>query len=446
MAERWDESLWIYVESINPRIAYTFALLFEWTFPLSYRLINDLEDWKNHPGPRLSYGWTNPDLSSPWLPAVGLLFESGIYAPEIKLEREEGAPCFFHRPAEGAIVPFDLPAMAFYLATRYEEYLPYTADAHGRFPAFQSLASRGGFLQTPIINRWVNRLVDRLKAHYPSWPVSRPAYRYLPTFDIDLAWAFLHRSWCVQAGGMGKALLQGRWTDLRERWRTLSGRRVDPFFSFPLLRQLHPPGESPEPVFFFLLADYGPFDKNIPPSDPAFRSLVAGLARDYRTGIHLSYRSNREEAKIPVEIDRLVEISGAPVVRNRQHFLKLHLPHTYRRLLSYGIREDYSMGYADDIGFRAGLANPFPWYDLERETRTSLIVYPFQVMDVTLKNYRQWTAAEAWDPVRNLLEETHEVGGVFCTLWHNSSFGDLDGWRSWAAFYQRLVEEATGLS
>jgi hypothetical protein len=446
MAERREDALWIYVESRNPRVAYTFALLFEWVFPLSYRLTSEVEEWRNYSGPRLSYCRMNPDHSIPWLPAGVLLFESGIRVPEIKLEQEERLPCLFHRPAEGAVVPFDLPAMAFYLATRYEEYLPYTADRHGRFPASQSLASRAGFLHIPVINRWVGRLVDQLKDRYPSWLVTRPAFRYLPTFDIDLAWAFLHRPWWVQAGGMGKALLQGRWVALRKRLETLRGRRPDPFFTFPLLRRLHPPGGSPEPVFFFLLGDYGSFDKNIPPSDPAFRSLVAGLARDYRTGIHLSYRSNREKTQIPVEIGRLAEISGLPVVRNRQHFLKLHLPETYRRLLSNGIREDYSMGYADDIGFRAGLANPFPWYDLERETSTSLIVYPFQVMDVTLKNYLQWTPAEAWGPVRNLLEETYKAGGVFCTLWHNSSFGELEGWRPWIAFYQRLVEEATRLS
>ena len=100
------------------------------------------------------------------------------------------------------------------------------------------------------------------------------------------------------------------------------------------------------------------------------------------------------------------------------------------------------MGFADDIGFRAGLANPFPWYDLQREASTSLTVYPFQVMDVTLKNYLQWTPAEAWTPVRALLEETRVVGGAFCTLWHNSSFGDLEGWAPWTAFYRQLVEEA----
>ncbi|MCB0375398.1 MAG: hypothetical protein KDD04_05715, partial [Sinomicrobium sp.] len=352
MAERRDDVLWIYVESLNPRVRYTFTLIFEWVFPLAYRLTRDLEEWRNYPGPRLSYCQMKHRDAAPWLPAGTLLFESGIHAMEIEVEQIEGEACFFRVPAEDAVLPFDLPAMAFYLATRYEEYLSYTADSHGRFPASQSLASRAGFLRIPIINRWVCRLVDKLKALHPSWPVCGPAFRYLPTFDVDLAWAFLNRPWWIQFGGMGKALLRGRWADIRMRLLTLSGRCHDPFFTFPLLRQLHPPEGSPEPVFFFLLGNYGPFDKNIPPSNPAFRSLIAGLARDYPTGIHLSYRSNQEEAKIPLEIERLAEISGMPVVRNRQHFLKLNLPETYRRLLANGIGEDYSMGYADDIGFR----------------------------------------------------------------------------------------------
>jgi hypothetical protein len=43
-------------------------------------------------------------------------------------------------------LPFDPLAATFYLVSRYEEYLPFIPDEHGRFPAKQSFAFSNGFL------------------------------------------------------------------------------------------------------------------------------------------------------------------------------------------------------------------------------------------------------------------------------------------------------------
>jgi hypothetical protein len=53
------------------------------------------------------------------------------------------------------------------------------------------------------------------------------------------------------------------------------------------------------------------------------------------------------------------------------------LPETFRHLLDTGIQEDFSMGYGSINGFRASVASPFYWYDLEKEQTTYLLLYPF---------------------------------------------------------------------
>ena len=73
------------------------------------------------------------------------------------------------------------------------------------------------------------------------------------------------------------------------------------------------------------------------------------------------------------------------VTKSRQHFLAFELPTTYLKLIQSGILEDYSMGYASHLGFRAGICSPFRFYNLLEEKETDLVVYPFQVMDVTLQ-------------------------------------------------------------
>jgi hypothetical protein len=53
---------------------------------------------------------------------------------------------------------FDLFAAAFYLVTRYEEYLPFIADRHNRFEASQSVLFKHGLLERPLINEWAEDL------------------------------------------------------------------------------------------------------------------------------------------------------------------------------------------------------------------------------------------------------------------------------------------------
>ncbi len=62
----------------------------------------------------------------------------------------------------------------------------------------------------------------------------------------------------------------------------------------------------------------------------------------------------------------------------------LNIPHNYRNLIQSGIRSDYSMGFPTHPGFRAGTSHNFYFFDLEKNKKTDLLVYPLSVMDVSL--------------------------------------------------------------
>ena len=139
----------------------------------------------------------------------------------------------------------------------------------------------------------------------------------------------------------------------------------------------------------------------------------------------------------------MATITSKQIRKSRQHFLKLHLPTTYRRLLEQNITADYSMGYAGAVGFRAGTSRPFYWYDLEKERSTNLCIHPFQVMDVTLKEYLLLSPEQAKIKISELVQAIQATDGVFCSLWHNSSFSFIENWEGWAAVYEHLLEEVS---
>jgi hypothetical protein len=294
----------------------------------------------------------------------------------------------------------------------------------------------------PVLDVWLSRFADQLNASFPALKISRPRFSFLPTIDADQMWAFTHKPIRRKIGGLLLDLMKGRFGQAVQRISVWTGLEKDPFDSFQLLRQLH---RNPPPVFFFLAADPGPFDVNNPVEDPAFGQVVRQVAEWAETGLHPSYKSADEPEVLSMEKRRLEQLAGKQLSKSRQHFLRLSLPQTYRRLLEAGIREDYSMGYADAPGFRAGTAVPFRWYDLERETKTTLLVVPFQAMDVTLRQYLSLSPEEAVARTLSMCEKVATYGGVFAIIWHNSSYDEKGDWKGWTQVYTNLLTEISYL-
>ncbi len=79
------------------------------------------------------------------------------------------------------------------------------------------------------------------------------------------------------------------------------------------------------------------------------------------------------------------------------------------------------MGFPDEPGFRAGIARPFYFYDVPKDNPTRVRIVPFQVMDGTLFQYKNLDPASAHEVIARLIHETKQVGGLFVSLWHNTS-------------------------
>ncbi len=432
----------IYTPRTSNRLIYTLQLITS-AFPgTSTSATSDQEKYKNSSALKINYSHSPVDRHELRIPPEELLFQTSVQpASTSYLENMRRAIDTY--PPEG-----DLLSFMFYMVSRYEEYnLPdERLDAHGRFPASQSQAAKWGILRRPVVDEWIDWIGRSLESLYPCLRLKRRQYQFLPTYDIDSAWRFLHKGFWRNGAGGANDLLQGEIARLKSRIKTLAGQAPDPDHTFELIADLSA-CYALSPIFFWLLSNVRrPYDTNIPVDRPAFRALVGDVAAKNLVGIHPSYRSNGDPAVLKKEIDRLKRLLPASpagaTLRSRQHFLKLRFPETYRRLVEAGVREDYSMGFADDLGFRAGTASPFLWYDLEREEKTSLLVFPFQVMDATLQKYLALSPEEAVRQTELIIASIKSAGGIFCSLWHNSSLSDQGEWKGWRQVYEKIIQLA----
>jgi len=439
--------LLLFVEkSPGPRLTYCLQLLLDRLLGLPWRYTDQPGDFEAWQGPRLNYSSRRFTCPAVWIIPHGLLTSRGIAADcrPAPFTTDDGLPALFGNGQQASSFPFDLLSAAFYVSSRYEEYQPFEADAHGRFPASASLLFRAGWLEKPVVQLWAQALGANISQLFGLPPFPGPAYRFLPTYDIDIPWAYSLRGW-RGAASLLAAFFTGKKSLLAQRLRVALGREKDPYDTFELLDQWHQT-YCLQAVYFWLLAPRGHNDPGAPPGHPRLQALIRRLAARYATGIHPSWHSNFTPACLPREIGQLATITGAAVTASRQHFLWLRLPLTYRRLLDAGIRQDYSMGFADAPGFRAGLAVPFPWYDLENESLTELELIPLTVMDVSLRQYLKLSPAAALDKLRDLTDSLRNSGGWLVSLWHNSSFSDEHGWQGWAQIYQQFLYEQSTIS
>jgi hypothetical protein len=427
--------------AVSARLAYTLDLVLGRLMGCSWKATSRMDEYISYPHIRLNYSHQRGVEPEVWLRPQGLLNEVNIRS-DLLLDfgrAPDGLPYLFKdKGVAGPHIDFDLLAASFFMASRYEEYLPFEADLYGRFPSAASLSAQAQWLHEPVVQLWAERLGACLADVFSLPPFPRPPFQRLLTYDIDIPWAYALRGWRGWARASAD-LLSGKWALSRQRLSVALGREPDPYDTFNYLDALHQRLSGPQPAYFMLMAPRGPFDPGAPPEHPKLKRLIAHLADRYAVGIHPSYRSNEQAGQLEREVGYLTQALERSITISRQHFLKLRFPHTYRRLLEAGIREDYSLAFADAPGFRAGLAIPFLWYDLEREHTTELRLIPTTFMEVTLRDYLGLGAEEAAGRISALRATLQKHGGWQVSLWHNSSFSPLHGWEGWREVYEREV-------
>ncbi len=434
------DKLCICVPKVTNRLRYVLDLVLREQLGLDFIITTNLSEFESFEGPCLIYG-DKADGKHLFFKANHLLFEREISSQELKAFDRKGVKAIFPVFDKNAALDFDVFAAVFYLVSRYEEYLPYVRDQHGRFEAGSSVLHKLKMLQTPLVNLWCIELGKLLMAKFPGLTIKNKKYQFIPTYDVDAAWAYLHKGLFRTSGAYLRDLYKFDMDEVKLRTKVLRGRCKDPFDTFGLQLAMQKEFRL-RPVYFILFASYGLNDKNIPTRNRYFRNLIKQLGDYADIGIHPSYASFSDKKILQQEVESLSKVLNRQITQSRQHFLRMSLPSTYLNLINRDIEHDYTMGYAQQPGFRAGIADSFRFYDLDHDVPTSLRIHPFTIMDGTLCDYLQLSPQEAVDQIKSLIRTVKNVNGTFISLWHNESLSDQKRWSGWVQVYKELVTEA----
>lgn len=428
------DALLIYTPQITERVSYIVNTLLGGEIILT----ESKEQFLAHGSSRINYSTERLGNNECWIIPLGLLQQRGITAQVIDRFEWDGLKVFF---GTGGDIPFDIFSASFYLLSRYEEYLPHDLDEYGRYAHLNSVAYQEGFLHQPLVNLWMLCFEKRLRKYFPAFNLPASSFQFIPTYDIDIAYSYRHHSIWKNIGGFYRDLLSGRFAQVIERGNVYSGRKKDPFDTFEWLDELHKAYHL-KPIYFFLtIINRGKYDKNLLARSNALQKLYRRVATKYISGLHPSWQSGTDGWLLEKEMQALGNMIHQPVTISRNHYLRFTVPDTYRRLISAGIRDDYSMAYGSINGFRASYALPYQWYDLEKESITGLVIHPFCFMEANSFFHQGYSAEQAGEEIQYYHDTVKKVDGEFITLFHNHFITEQPEWIEWRKMYNAFLEK-----
>ncbi|MCU0387277.1 MAG: polysaccharide deacetylase family protein [Chitinophagaceae bacterium] len=428
----------IYTEQITPRFEYACHIIFKVLWQIPYSIHEQNEESQTSDTLTIFYNCPTPENGF-LISSCGLVFSNDIQPLEIDVLWKNEVPIIFGAEKKCSL-GFDIFSAVFFMASRYEEYLPFVPDRFGRFPEVESLSGKNDFTHLPVVHLWVELLGKKLKKHFPGFEIVKRPPKAVFTYDIDVAYAFKGRSLGLHLLSLGKDVLRARWENLKLKLKTGFGIFDDPSDTYKLLIE-----NDLDKIYFFLLSKKRTsFDRNLSPDNPKLKQLIVELCKgNIWAGIHPSYYSSDNNELIFNEKETLEEIINQPVSMSRQHFLRFRLPDTYRALENAGIQHDYSMQYPEMPGFRAGICLPYPFFDLQANQMTNLILHPGCIMDTTFRDDLFLPANQSMEWYLSLWESVKKVGGRFITIWHNDTLQDHRSEKHPLAFrtiHQNLLE------
>ena len=431
----------LYANRITPRLQYVTDFIGKQITGEAFQLTDDTFYFNDYNGPKINYGYDTIANDEFLIVNYPLLFEDSVKKQNISCFNLNNFKAFFKSDGD---YPFDIFSAVFYLLSRYEEYLPHDKDEYGRYAHENSLAYKESFLNIPLVNIWIEDFKKILKKKFSMLNVQYSTFNFLPTYDIDEAFAFKNKDLVKTMGGMAKSIVSGQWSMVNERIKVLRRKKDDPYDAYEWMDKLHEQNNL-NPIYFFHVADKkGKYDKNIEPSNPAMQQLIKQHAEKYRIGIHPSWASGDEKNLLEEEIKTLESAAGKKITTSRQHYIRFTLPHTFRRLINAGITDDYSMGYGSINGFRASVASPFYWYDLKNEKQTDLLLHPFCYMEANSFFEQKYLPQRAYEEMMHYFNAVKDVNGTLITIWHNSFLGHYRSFAGWKDIYQEFVRVVNG--
>lgn len=315
---------------------------------------------------------------------------------------------------------------AFVLLSGMQEWLSQKKDKWGRFPYKGSFQEKFGQARVAWVDDYFEKIYEKLKSKINLPLREKTASHIVLTHDIDLlGWPILQNSYHY----FTKCLTSGSKKAIQSLPSLFSNTRKNIDAILELEHQF-----GVQSIFFwFTETGRGEFDiKNADYSLDSKYVKKAMKAIEQFNSVSALHKSSKSK---PI-IDEFKRRSKLYPI-SRFHFLLFNLP-SHGSEIDKSVVQDYSYGFAEQMGFRNSYSLPFHPFNFRKWKAFSFLEVPLNVMDNTLYTYLKKTPQEAEKEIFDFLDR-HKSGSCISILWHNEYYTSLRYWE-WRQLYNKILK------
>lgn len=399
----------IYTTKVTNRLRFILDFVFHQYFGITYQIVFNKDDFITSSQYKVNY--SNSIIQDVFnIPQYTLLLEDEIQQQLLLISKQDNLPTLFPIDDSHFNLSFDIFSSIFYLITRYEEYLPHQQDEHGRYLSSNSILSQPDFNFQPIVEMWLLNFKDKLRKRYPEIKFKDLFFNKTYTFDIDNAFQYKARNWLQKPPNIFSI----------DVLKTLLNYKQDNYNTFTLISNFIKNNKE-KTYIFFLLSNINNYNSNVNPNSSKLHNIIKQF-KNYNIGTHSSY--SFIDNNFIFEKQLLEKIINKKIIFNRQHYLKISFPNYFNTINKYKIKIDFSLGYPNITGCRAGTTQAFHFFDLTKNEQRSLLIQPFNFMDATYQYYIKTTDTNIANIVEKELEKIKKINGNFVSIFHNDLLQD----------------------
>ncbi len=333
----------------------------------------------------------------------------------------------------------DIFASSFFMLTRWEEYVISEKDNHGRTPDELQLSVKHNFNERPIVNEYAEML--RQMFAYLGFEIeNKHTYKAKITHDIDFFARYGKFPKFIKAIGgdiFVRKSLKKAINTLRLYFKIKSGKVKDPYDTFDFLMNLSEKAGL-KSHFYFIPAILGEEDAQYTISDKKVAKTILKIKnKGHIVGIHGAYRSYKNKDLFCKELQRFPK--EIKIEEGRQHFLRFKNPETWQMLEDCKIKKDSTIGFINNVGFRAGTCSEYSVFNVITREKLKLKEQPLIVMEQALiKKYPDKN--DFFDKIIAMKDTVKKYKGIFVVLWHNNNF-NIPEWEKYKKIYEKIIAE-----
>jgi hypothetical protein len=409
----------IYSPIISARIKYIFSFIFISILKTEISFTDDKTFFLNSTDFKINYS-AEAFADELFFKSKKFLLSKNIENTDFKTAKFADYTVPF--ATKNSALPFDVFAASFFILSRYEEYLHYQNSTEN-FQYKDSFQYKWKILGKPIIDEWALIIKNIILSKHQNFKFAPKNFTHQATVNLNLK-PNLPTGILARSKHAVSSTFNRKENFLKQVFDNALGFEANTEKTLANLNE----NLADNTLFFVGFKSQPETQNTYTESFIYLKNKNIGLLR-------ISQQADKNSINLKANL-KIINENTDSTCNNSQQLNELKLPNDYVNLLSLGLNVDYSMGYTDKIGFRAGTATPFNWFDLQLDKATTLNVKPICICDIALQTLNK---NESIEVLQECIDAVKLVNGPLYSSWQLKSLSKKAQFNKWNTLFEKAI-------